>query len=307
MSPRSLGFLALAGAIVGYGGLWPVTRTALEFTPPFWYATIRISIGALVLFAILFATGKLRWPTRHDMPLVLSVAIFMMAIYTALMHFALQYVEAGRAALLGYTTPLWVLPAAYFFLREKPTKRRLAGLVIALCGLGVLFNPVAFDWSKREVVVGNGMLLLCAVSWSIAIIHIRRHKPQRTPFQLAPFQLSIAATLLGALALVVDPLPVITGSWAQIGVFAYGGIMGTALAMLSVTTAVRYLPTAVSTVGLLGTPVFALLLSVVFLGEALTPPLIVGVVLILGGIALVSVPARRRAPSVTPEPPATSS
>jgi drug/metabolite transporter (DMT)-like permease len=71
--------------------------------------------------------------------------------------------------------------------------------------------------------------------------------------------------------------------------------MGTAVAMLSVTTAVRYLPTVVSTVGLLGVPVFALTLSVLFLGEQLTVDLVTGVVLILAGIGLVSVPDRKPA------------
>jgi drug/metabolite transporter (DMT)-like permease len=292
---RTLGFLALGGAIVGYGGLWPVTKAALEFVPPLWYATIRIALGAVVLSGILAATGKLRLPPRHDMPLVLTVAVFMMAIYTVLMHIALVYVEAGRAALLGYTTPLWVLPAAYFFLRERPTRRRLIGLVIAVAGLGVLFNPGAFDWSRSDVVVGNAMLLGCALSWSVAIIHIRKHKPMLTPFQLAPYQLGLAAAMCAVAALVIDPMPHFTGAWRELGVFGYGGIMGTALAMLSVTTAVRYLPTTVSTVGLLGVPVFALVLSVIFMGETLTKSLSIGVVLILGGIALVSVPARRRA------------
>lgn len=293
ISHRTIGFIALAGAILGYGGLWPVSKTALEFMPPFWYAAIRIAIGATILFGILLATGKLRLPTRHDIPLVFSVGIFMMAIYTLLMHIALLYVEAGRAALLGYTTPIWVLPAAYFVLKERPSRRRLLGLVVAVAGLVVLFNPGSFDWTDRDVVIGNLMLLGCGLSWSVSIIHIRKHKPVRTPFQLAPFQLSLAAVLIAIMALAFDPLPVWTGEAVQIGVFAYGGIMGTAVAMLSVTTAIRYLPTVVSTVGLLGVPVFALSLSVLLLGETLTVDLAAGLVLILAGIGLVSVPDRR--------------
>jgi drug/metabolite transporter (DMT)-like permease len=295
ITPRTIGFIALAGAILGYGGLWPVSKTALEFTPPFWYASIRIAIGATILFGVLLATGKLRLPTRHDMPLVLNVGIFMMAIYTLMMHIALLYVDAGRAALLGYTTPIWVLPAAYFILKERPSRRRLLGLAVAVSGLMVLFNPASFDWSNTDVVIGNLLLLGCGLSWSISIVHIRKHKPVRTPLQLAPFQLSLAAALIAIMALIFDPLPVWTGDAIQIGVFTYGGIMGTAVAMLSVTTAVRYLPTVVSTVGLLGVPVFALTLSVVFLGEQLTVDLVTGVVLILAGIGLVSVPDRKPA------------
>lgn len=293
MKERTVGFIAMAGAIVGYGGLWPVSHVALQFTPPFWFAAIRVAIASVILFGVVKATGNLKLPTKHDLPLVLTVGVFMMAIYTLLMHAALQYVPAGRAALLGYTTPLWVLPAGYFFLGERPSKRRLFGVLVAMSGLAVLFNPTTFDWSDTHVVIGNAMLLGCGLSWSVAIVHIRKHQPRRTPLQLAPFQLALAAVLIAIVAAIFNPLPVWTGSAAQIGVFAYGGIMGTAVAMLSVTTCVRYLPTVVSTVGLLGTPVFALTLSIVFLDEKLTVNLISGVVLILGGIALVSIPQRR--------------
>ena len=299
-APRTIGFIALGGAILGYGGLWPVTRLAIETIPPFWYAAIRMWIGIAILVGILRITGKLRMPTRHDLPLILSVGFLMMAFYTCLMHVALQYVEAGRAALLGYITPLWVLPAAYFLLGEKPSKRRLSGMVVAIAGLLVLFNPADFDWSDRDVVLGNALLLFCSFLWSITIIHIRSHRPVLSPVQLAPFQLGIAATFILVMAVLFNPLPELHWSLEHVGVFTYGSVVGTAIAMMSVTTCVRYLPTAVSTVGLLGAPVFALLLSVAFLGEELTTNLASGVVLILLGIGLVSVPDRKRRPDASP-------
>ena len=294
MDKRSTGYLALIGAIVGYGGLWPVTRKAIETIPPFWFASLRMWAGVLILVIILCLAGRLRMPSRHDLPLILSIGFLMLAFYTTLMHLALLYVEAGRAALLGYTTPLWVLPAAYFLFGETPSHRKLIGMAIAMTGLIILFNPRAFDWSDNDVILGNALLLLCALLWSVTIIHIRGHRPVLTPIQLAPFQLMISASFIGVMALIFEPLPDVT-SWTAIetGLFFYGATFGTALAMMSVTTCVRYLPTVVSTVGLLGAPVCALILSVFFLGEVLTLDLALGLVLIIGGIALVSVPKSR--------------
>ncbi len=220
----------------------------------------------------------------------------MLAFYTTLMHIALLYVEAGRAALLGYTTPLWVIPAAYLLLGEKPPKRKLIGMAVAMIGLIVLFNPSGFDWTNGSVVLGNALLMICALLWSITIIHIRAYRPILTPIQLAPYQLMISASFIGVLALIFEPLPDFEWTRTEWTMFAYGGTFGTALAMMSVTTCVRYLPTVVSTVGLLGAPVFALLLSVLFLGEELTLDLASGLVLIIGGIALVSAPDSRRVP-----------
>lgn len=293
LPPRTIGYIALAGAIVGYGGLWPVTRKAIETIPPFWFASLRMWAGVLILVIVLHFTRRLRMPTRHDLPLILSIGILMLAFYTTLMHIALQYVEAGRAALLGYTTPLWVLPAAYFLFGEKPSPRKLAGMVTAMVGLVVLFNPGAFDWSDGDVILGNALLLVCALLWSVTIIHIRSYRPMLTPIQLAPFQLMISATFIGIIALFFEPLPDFAWTGQEIGLFTYGATFGTALAMMSVTTCVRYLPTVVSTVGLLGAPVCALILSTLFLGEVLTVDLTAGLILIIGGIGLVSVPDRK--------------
>ena len=293
-SQRTIGYIALVGAIVGYGGLWPVTRKAIETIPPFWFASMRMWVGVLILVVVLQFTGRLRLPTRHDLPLVLSIGILMLAFYTTLMHIALLYVEAGRAALLGYTTPLWVLPAAYFLFGEKPSRRKLIGMVVAMTGLIILFNPGAFDWTDGDVILGNALLLLCALLWSVTIMHIRSFRPVLTPIQLAPFQLMISATFIGVIALIFEPLPDFAWTGQEVGLFAYGATFGTALAMMSVTTCVRYLPTVVSTVGLLGAPVCALILSTLFLGEALTGDLAAGLVLIIGGIGLVSVPDPRK-------------
>ncbi|MEE2996478.1 MAG: DMT family transporter [Pseudomonadota bacterium] len=298
LNNRTVGYLALVGAVVGYGGLWPVTRNAIETIPPFWFASLRMSTGVIILLGVLHFTGRLRLPPRQDLPLVISVGFIMLAFYTTLMHIALLYVEAGRAALLGYTTPLWVLPAAYFLFGEKPSKRRLIGMVIAMIGLFVLFNPGAFDWSNGDVVLGNALLMICALLWSVTIIHIRSYRSLLTPIQLAPYQLMISASFIGLLALIFEPLPDFDWNGTEWALLGYGGTFGTALAMMSVTTCVRYLPTVVSTVGLLGAPVFALLLSVLFLNEELTLDLASGLVLIVSGVALVSAPDRQRSRQV---------
>ena len=53
LTHRTIGYFALVGAIVGYGGLWPVTRKAIETIPPFWFASLRMWAGVLILLAVL--------------------------------------------------------------------------------------------------------------------------------------------------------------------------------------------------------------------------------------------------------------
>jgi drug/metabolite transporter (DMT)-like permease len=69
-------------------------------------------MGAIILFAVAAALGELRWPSRRDWPIVLAVGALQMAAFMALTTVGLQFVPAGRSAILAYTTPLWVTPLA---------------------------------------------------------------------------------------------------------------------------------------------------------------------------------------------------
>jgi drug/metabolite transporter (DMT)-like permease len=298
-SPRSQGasqtgiFAFLTLAIFSYGGLWPVMRAAVDYIPPFWFAASRVFIAAVVLFAVLAATGRLRVPRRADLPVVFTVGICMMGLYVSLVHYALQFVPAGRGALLAYSTPLWVTPIAVLFLGERLTGLRLAGLVFGLSGLGVLFNPAGFDWTESDVLLGNGLCILAAMSWSVAILQMRGHRWQLTPFQLAPWQLLVATVLALPFALFLETRSDLQMGLPLVALVGYGGVIGTAIAMWSVASAIRYLGAVTASVGMLGGPVVAIAISVLFLGEALTWTLAGGLVLILSGIAMVSLAQAR--------------
>ena len=86
-----------------------------------------------------------------------------MVCFSGLVAFGVQLVPVGRSVVLGYTFPLWVAPAAWLLLGEKLPALRLAGLAMGLAGLGVMFNPAAFDWGNRSALLGNGMILLAAL------------------------------------------------------------------------------------------------------------------------------------------------
>jgi drug/metabolite transporter (DMT)-like permease len=280
-----LAFLGLA--VLSYGGLWPVMRAGVEYLPPLWFATTRVFIGAVVLFAFLAMTGRLRLPVRQDIPAILSVGICMMGLYVSLVHYAVQFVPAGRGALLGYLTPLFVTPFAVMFLGERITLLRAAGLVLGLCGLLVLFNPAGFDWSNPDMLLGNGLCVLAAMVWSVAILQMRGHKWRLTPLQLGPWQLLVATFVTLPFAVFLEPRRDWTMEAPLIALVGYGGIIGTAIGLWAVASAIRKIGAVTASVGLLGGPVYALTISVLFQGEALTLTLGGGLVLILSGIALV--------------------
>jgi drug/metabolite transporter (DMT)-like permease len=283
---RRIGFAALITVVLAWGLVWPVNKVLLESFTPLWAIAIRSAIAAVVLLIIALARGRLVLPPRDDVPVVLSLTLLHMVGFGVLAAWGLRLVPTGRSVVLAYTTPLWVLPGAWLFLRERLTPRRIAGVLVGLLGLGVLFNPTTFDWTSRAAVLGNGAIILAAFFWAASILHLRGHRWRSTPLDLVPWQMLLATAIITSLALALDGPPVVTWSVRLVALLLYAGIPGTALAYWATAMASRNLPAVTTSLGLLATPVLSTIVATLWLGEPLTLTLIAAIVLILGGVAI---------------------
>jgi drug/metabolite transporter (DMT)-like permease len=285
MLSRRAALLLFSLAIATWGLNWTVTKTLVHSVSPLWTTAIRSAIATVALFVLLLARRHLILPRRGDVPVIVSVSLLHMGAFSALVAFGIQFVPVGRSIVLGYSTPLWVAPAAWLFLREPLSRSRLAGIGLGLAGLATMFNPLAFDWSDRNAVIGNGLILLAAVCWAANILYVRAHKWISSPFQLVFWQALLATSVLSTLALSIDGIPRIAWSPALAGTFLYAGC-GTALAHWAMVMVNRSLPAVTTSLGLLATPVVGVATSAICLGEPIGVSLILAMAMITAGIAI---------------------
>lgn len=286
VSERRLALLLFAIVVLGWGCTWVVIKLIVVQVPPIWATTIRSMIGCAGLLALLLMRGQFILPKRGDLPVIVVSCLFHSVAFAILISFGLKYVPAGRSIVLGYTTPLWVAPGAWLFLREKMPRMRLLGIGVGLLGLLILFNPLSFDWGNQSALIGNGLILLSALSWSVSILYVRAHRWISSPFQLMFWQALLANCVLLALAVAIEGTPSFTLPPALAAEFAYGGIVGSALAFWAMHEVNRRLPATTTSLCILATPVVGIISSTLLLGEKIDLALILATVLILGGIAI---------------------
>ena len=291
---RPVALLLFATVVLAWGFTWPVTKVLVQSITPLWTVALRSLISGIVLLGLLLAQGKLVVPRRGDLPIVFGIALPHMVAFSALVALGIQFVPAGRAIVLGYTTPLWVIPAARLILGEPITRRHLAGGALAFAGLMLMFNPASFDWQDRRALLGNGLLLLAAASWAVSIVHVRAHRWISTPFELVFWETLLATALLVVVALFFEGVPRIEWTVPLVLLLLYGGVCGNALAYWAMAMVNRSLPAATTSLGLLATPVVGTLSAALALGETVTLPLLVAMMLILGVIALGTITRGRR-------------
>lgn len=283
----------LAAVVLLWGANWPVMKAGLGHAGPLWFAATRFITGAACLFAVVAAMGRLRLPPRGDWPIVASVGLLQMMLFCILVMIALQRVPPGRSAVLAYTTSLWVIPLATVLLGERVSRWKAVGTMLGLAGVAVLFNPAALDWSDSGLVWGHVLLLGAAVIWAVCIIHVRGHRWQSGPLELAPWQMLLAAVPLTVAALVLEgPVPgdFTAGFWL---VTLYVGPVATGFCFWAVVALNRRLPATTLATAMLATPAVGILTSAVSFGETLGPAVLAGMALILAGMATVVLADRR--------------
>ena len=199
--------------------------------------------------------------------------------------------------MLNATTPLWVLLIAIVLRTERGlSATKISGLVLGFLGTLLIFSP----WEAEVASWGALIILVAAICYAISFAYIGKFVSGRgvAPIALSASQI-LAATGLMALALPVDGFTPINLRWDAAIAVAVLGIFGTGFAFaLNYRLITDEGPTNAATVAYL-LPVVSVLLGALFLGEHLTPHVVIGMVVVLGGVALTRV---RRRPIVAPPP-----
>jgi len=209
---------------------------------------------------------------------------------------------AGRAAVLAYTTPLWVVPGALLFLGERLNALKAAGLLLGIAGVLILFNPLGFDWGNWTLVRGNLLLMGAAFAWAAAILVIRGRPWHLTPFQLAPWQMLLGGTVLLPLSYLLEGPLKLEVTPSLLALMLYNGPICIGFCGWAAVVITRSLPAVTSSLSFLAVPAFGIAAADIALGEPLDPTLIGGFALILAGMVLVSAGDRRQGSGVLKAP-----
>ena len=283
----------LALLILIWGVSWPAIKVGIASVPPLWYACLRYSIAAVCLFAWVGSRRKLALPPRSDWALVAIFGVLQMATYSALTGFALTVLSPGRASVLAFSTPVWVLPLAVWSRQERFSHLGLIGMALGIAGTLTIAFPSILAYGIQQF-EAYALLLGAAAAWAVSIVFVPSHRFTATPLALAPWQMLIAAGLLLPVAILVEGQPpsIDARGAASLG---YVGPVATAFAYWAVVELGRRVPATTMSMALLAVPTVGILISSLTLGETIGPSLIAGAGLIVAGIGCVTRPPQRKA------------
>jgi drug/metabolite transporter (DMT)-like permease len=208
-------------------------------------------------------------------------------------HYAIGAVGAGLATVLANLQVIVVGLVAWLLLGERPSRSVLVALPVVLAGVVLISGIVGQGAYGEDPGLGVVLGLLTAVCYAGYLLVIRGvGRDLRRP--AGPVTVATAATAVSAagVGIALGTLQLAPGPsslfWlALLGITAqFGG-------SLLIAVSLPRLPAVVTSIILLSQPVVTVGLAMVLLGEAPSIPQLVGVALVIGGIALATVPLRR--------------
>jgi drug/metabolite transporter (DMT)-like permease len=270
--------------VLAWAVSWPAIKIGVANLPPVWYGCLRYAVGAICLFAYLAGRREPLLPPRSDWPLVAVSGVFQMAAYSALTGIALTILPPGRASVLAFSTPLWVVPLAAWRLHEQVSRLALLGVAIGLAGVLTIASP-SLRADGGGQVGAYCMLVGASAAWAVSIVFVRSHRLTASALRLAPWQMLIASALLCLAALMTEgPLSHINGVAAVS--LLYVGLVATAFAYWAVVAVGEHFRARTVSMSLLATPCLGILVSALTLGEAVDRTLVLGLALVGAGIAV---------------------
>jgi len=274
---------------------WPVMKVGVAAVPPLWFGFLRYLIATSCFFPLALVRGRLVIPARQDWPLILVSGALQMAAFSALTGLALTVLPPGRAAVLAYSTPIWVAPLAAWRLDEPISRRALLGMAAGLAGVFAIAGP-SLVAGRAGQMIGYVMLMGAAALWAVTIVFVRAHRFSASQLALAPWQMLVAAILLLPCAAAVEG-PTTPFNMSGALALAYVGPVATAFAYWAIVETGRHFAASTMSMALLAAPSLGILISALSLGEAIDSSLIGGLVLIVTGICLATNFAGPRQPA----------
>ena len=301
---------AASGAVAAFANPWLVLtlapllwagnsvagKLATADWPPFTLSLARWTLAGLLLLPFAWRGLRADWPVvRAHLGLLCAMGTIGMGLFSLLLYLALNTTTATNASIVQAVTPALIMVANFAVFRLRVSALQLAGLAASI--LGVIVVTTGGDPARAfagGIVAGDAWMLLASAFYGGYTFALR----WRPPIRWTSFMVVICASAAAAaapfaaweLGRVAVPTPTAAG-WAVLG---YIVVFPTLVSQIAWARGVELIGSNRAGLFFNLMPIFGVALAVALLGERLAAHHAIGLVLVLGGIALAERVAARR-------------
>lgn len=285
-------FAAFAIVYIVWGSTYLAIRVGVKDLPPVLFAGMRFVIAAPLMFAYAWMRGA-RLPTaRRDWIVITVTALLMLAGANGMVTWSEQWVESNQAALIVATSALWMAWFGSWGARgERISPVALGGLLLGFAGVALLVGSGMH--LQLAPWYAYGALTLSPIFWAAGSIISRRNPLSCSPLMAAALQMAVTGVVMTGLGLSLGDAQRWTLTRDAAIALLYLAVFGSCIGYGAYYWLVyQVAPSQLGTYAYVN-PAIAVLLGWWMLDEVMHPPQIAGTLVILAGVALVTLAARK--------------
>lgn len=294
MNPYRLrAYILLLVVYIIWGTAGPVIKFTLGGISPLLFLTYRFAVSALLGVLILAITGLHIPHDKKTLFLLLSYAFLTSTVSLSLLFFGLETTTVLDMTLITLAGPLLVSAAGVIYLKEHVTTREKIGMTIALIGtISTVLEPLIQSASDGARLSGNILIFLSLFVTIIPSIQAKIIlRKEITPTTMTNVAFIVGFLTTAPILFLRHPLPEVLTTLQNLPVQYHLGVLY--MGALSGTVAYTLANRAQKTIEVGEAAVFAYLypilsapLAIIWLGEKITLPFIIGAAVIMAGVII---------------------
>ena len=293
--------LLLLLMILIWGSNFSVVKYALRDFPEISFNALRLIIASAVFLAAIAvvrarARAGLRPPepplTRREWGALIALGLIGTGFYQLLFLAGVARTSVANSSLIFGCTPVAVAIMSSLAGHDRITLGRWAGAALSFTGIYTLVGLRAEI--STATFTGDALIFGAMLCWSVYSVAAQPLLKRHSPLVVTGWAM-VSGT---ALYLIFAVIPMLRTNWAAISTISWLLMLASALLALAFSYIVWY--TAVQKIGSARTaiysnltPIVAMIVAAIWLGEAITRTQVAGAALILSGVALTRVAGRR--------------
>jgi drug/metabolite transporter (DMT)-like permease len=197
--------LGLVAITLMWGLNWPLMKFSLRELTPLYFRSVAMTGGTLLLIAFYAARGlDMRLP-RTAWPALAALAVTNVFGWHLFSILGVQALASGRAAILGFTMPIWTVLLAIVFFGERLTPRIAVAAVCVCVAVALLLGDELLALAGNPI--GVVWMQLAALLWALGTILMRRSRLTLPTPVITVWMMLVSSIAFWIVAAIVEPFP----------------------------------------------------------------------------------------------------
>jgi drug/metabolite transporter (DMT)-like permease len=273
-----------------WGSTYLAILIAVRHFPAALLGALRFLIAGFLMLGWCQLRGQKVAISRKDAWQLFVVGVLLLTGGNVVLAWTEQFINSGLAAMIVAVVPIWVTLIEAVLGGDRLNRHGWTGLLLGMAGLAVLLWPEAVRGGNigRKDLIASLVLMLGSFSWALGSVFSRRFRLGIGPFAATGWQMTFAGLFNSILALAFGDFH--RADWSRAGwlAIAYLVIFGSLVGFTAYIWLLEHVPTPKVATYAYVNPVVAVFLGWLLHGEHIDRYMVIGMVVIIGAVALVT-------------------